>query len=88
MSTSKYKQALVEQLDQTEASESLNDGEVRLYRLEGESELAGAILYTETDGSVTGDFFEDGDELEEAWADLVEGGDESDEDDDDDEDAE
>lgn len=80
MSTSKYKQALVAQLDQTEPAESLNDGEVRLYRLEDESGLVGAILYTETDRSVTGDFFEDEDELEAAWSELD---DDEDEDDDD-----
>lgn len=82
---SKYKDALVQDLWEKEPDDTFeneSDEEFRLYKsVEG---FAGVILCGDEE-SVTGTFFEDADELAEAWDELGEE-DEEDEDEDEEED--
>ena len=85
---SKYKDTLVQELyngREPEDSIETEDGAwYGRYPLE-DGDLVGAILYEDTDGGISGTFFEDADELAEAWDELGED-DEDEEDADEDED--
>ena len=78
----RYKDELLTQLQMTaepEAECEGEDGEVySLYRLEN---AAGVIVCKDEDGSLSGEFYEDEEALDEAWADLAdEGEDDADDD--------
>jgi len=68
----RYKDELLTQLQMTaepEAECEGEDGEVySLYRLEN---AAGVIICKDENGSLSGEFYEDEDALDEAWADLA-----------------
>lgn len=70
---SKYKDELVQQLfahAEPEDSIKNKDGEwFGLYSLDRE-DLVGVILYEDSEGGVSGTFFEDTNELSEAWDEL------------------
>lgn len=70
---SKYKDELVQQLfANVEPDDSIEnkDGEwFGLYPLDRE-DLVGVILYEDSEGGVSGTFFEDANELSEAWDEL------------------
>ena len=69
---SKYKDELVQQLHTQEPAGTVENeaGETFcLYPLDSE-DFVGAILYEDTEGNVSGTFYEDADELSEAWDEL------------------
>ena len=75
-----YKQELINQLYELEPEQEYeNDGEwFGLYRLKNQ---AGAILFEDAEGTVRGTFYDDEEDLEEAW-DSVQDDDEEDDDED------
>lgn len=70
---SKYKDTLVQELYNGREPEDFIETEdgawYGRYPLE-DGDLVGAILYEDTDGGISGTFFEDADELAEAWDEL------------------
>jgi len=82
----KYKDALIQELNAQEPEETIEGegGETfGLYRVATE-DIAGAILCEDSDGSVSGTFYADDEELTEAWDALsAEDEDEEDEEDED-----
>lgn len=67
-----YKDELLTQLDMTAEPEDTCEGENgevhSLYRLE---ESAGVIVTSDPDGNLSGEFYENAEDLDEAWADLA-----------------
>jgi len=82
---SKYQDALIATLQGLDPEDQVeNNGETfKLYRVESEP-VVGVILAEDEDGNVTGEFFEDPDDLAEVWQELQ--AEEPDDDDDEDED--
>lgn len=81
---SKYQDELIAQLLKQEPEAEIDNGgeKFSLHRLE---DMAGAILAEDEDGQVTATWFEDDEELSEAW-DALSDDDQADDDEDDDED--
>jgi hypothetical protein len=70
---SKYQDALIAELLEKDPSEQLTVEEETFKRYELTTDgLAGAILVENAEGDVTATFFEDEDELAEAWDELAE----------------
>jgi len=76
----KYQDELIRVLQATEPEDVYEDGgeTFKLYRLEG---MSGVIVTEDEDGNVTGEFFDEGEDIDQAWEDL-----QVEEDDDDEED--
>jgi len=81
---SKYQDALIQELCEREPDETTDGGVYELYRLDVD-DLAGVILYEDSEGETSGTFFNTEEELLEAWDDL-QGEDPESEDEDEDED--
>ena len=81
---SKYQDALIATLQTLEPEDQVeSNGETfKRYQVESEA-VVGAILCEGEDGTITAEFFEDPDDLEDVWAELQDGDDEDGDDDDD-----
>jgi len=66
---SKYQDALIQELCEREPDETTEDGAYELYRLDVD-DLAGVILYEDSEGEMSRTFFNTEEELLDAWSDL------------------